>query len=87
MRNDKTKIIEVLRQRLEHTEPDTNCSQWLLGAVVSTQPTGAAAGSLNTATYKVRVIVKTSTSPYVDGMDIFFFVAEGKFTRIVVCVG
>ncbi|MGE4273633.1 MAG: hypothetical protein AB7E31_12300 [Desulfitobacterium sp.] len=43
MRNDKAKIIETLRQGLEHTETDTGYSQWLLGAVVSTQPTGAAA--------------------------------------------
>lgn len=74
MRKIKDMIVEVLKEELEHHDADTNYSQWVLGVSIKKERTNDSI--VGNPMYLARVVVKTSDSPYVDGMDITFMVPE-----------
>lgn len=64
------KILEILKEELEYNDQENQYSQWILGISI---------GKSNTKDiYTARVVVKTSESIYVDGMDIIFKVVDEK---------
>jgi len=67
-------IVEILKQELEYTESNINYSQWVLG--VSIKKDRSKDRTIGSPTYIARVAVKTSESPYVDGMDVLFTMPE-----------
>lgn len=70
----KDSIVEILKQELEHQEEDSNYSQWVMGvSIIEDRATNNIAEK---PIYIARVIVKTSESPYVDGMDISFMIPK-----------
>ena len=71
-------IIEILKNELEFTNEGTNYSQWVLG--VNIKRTDEKDKATGNPTYITRVVLKTSESPYVDGMDIAFTVTDGDVT-------
>lgn len=74
MKKIKISILETLKKELEHLEPNSNYSQWILG--VSIRKERGAERDVGKPGYTARVVVKTSSSPYVDGMDISFTVPQ-----------
>lgn len=66
-------IVEILRQELEYKD-EASYSQWILG--VSIKKDIGKDRIIGSPTYIARVVVKTSESQYVDGMDISFMVPE-----------
>lgn len=66
----KDSIVKILRQEMEHQEDDTDYSQWVMG--VSIKEVKGNDSLVDKPIYLARVVVKTSESPYVDGMDISF---------------
>jgi hypothetical protein len=74
---DKNKIgeeiVSILKQELEYRD-DYSYAQWLMG--VSIKKSEPEMGVLERPEYIARTVVKTSTSPYVDGMDIRFTVTD-----------
>lgn len=71
----KDRIVEILRQELEHQEEDSDYSQWVMG--VSIRENHNIDNPVEKPMYLVRVVVKTSESPYVDGMEISFMIVDG----------
>ena len=69
-------IVEILKEELEVTDVANDYNQWVLG--VSIREERNKSKVLKNPYYTVRVVVKTSDSSYVDGMDIAFWVADGK---------
>ena len=67
-------IIEILKQELEQNNSSDNYSQWILG--VSIRKERGEDRIIGKPIYTSRVVVKTSESLYVDGMDIIFMVPE-----------
>ncbi|WFA09517.1 hypothetical protein [Tissierella sp. Yu-01] len=67
-------IIKILKEELEFTNKGTNYSQWVLG--VNINKISAKDKVTGNPIYIARVVVKTSDSPYVDGMDIVFMAPE-----------
>ena len=68
-------IVEILKEELEVTDVAKNYSQWVLG--VSIREESSKSKVLESHFYTARVVVKTSDSIYVDGMDIAFWVEKG----------
>lgn len=71
----KDRIVLILRQELEHQEEDSDYSQWVMG--VSIRENQSIDNPVEKPMYLARVVVKTSESPYVDGMDISFMMVDG----------
>lgn len=67
-------IVEILKEELEYTESNINYSQWVLG--VSIKKDRSKDRVIGSPVYIARVAVKTSESPYVDGMDVLFTMPE-----------
>ena len=67
----KDSILEILKKELEYQKE--GYSQWVMGVSIIKEKETAAA---NIARYVARVIVLTSESPYVDGMQINFMMLE-----------
>lgn len=67
----KDEIIDILRDEYNHKEKyDGQWEyQWLMGISMKLEKTG---------TSTMRIVVKTSESPYVDGMDIGFMIIDGQ---------
>lgn len=67
----QAEVINLLRNEFEHAEEYQGKveSQWLMGVSLRQE---------TSAKYLVRVTVKTSESPYIDGMDIKVFFVDGK---------
>ena len=63
----KDSILEILKKELEYQKE--GYSQWVMGVSIIKEKETAPA---NIPRYVARVIVLTSESPYVDGMDIVF---------------
>lgn len=74
MKKVQDSIVEILRQELEYTDSNSNYSQWVLG--VSIRKDRSKNRTIGSPTYIARVVVKTSDSPYVDGIDILFTAPE-----------
>lgn len=72
----KNTIVELLKEELEITDEANNYNQWVLG--VSVREDFSKTRVLENPYYTVRVVVKTSDSPYVDGMDISFWIQNGE---------
>lgn len=66
----KDEAIDILRDEYNHKEKyDGQWEyQWLMGISMKLEKSG---------TSTMRVVVKTSESPYVDGMDIEFMIIDG----------
>ena len=67
----QVELIQLLRNEFEHAEEYKGKVefQWLMGVSLKEQPS---------AEYLVRVTVKTSESPYIDGMDIKVYLEDNK---------
>lgn len=72
MKKIESAIIETLKQELENIDSISNYSQWILG--VSIRKEGTEGRVVGNPKYTARVVIKTSQSPFVDGMDIGFTV-------------
>ena len=69
--DQQVELIKSLRKEFEHAEEYQGKveSQWLMGVSLKQR---------TSAEYLVRVTVKTSESPYIDGMDIKVLFVDGK---------
>lgn len=72
----KEAILDILKEELEFTNEDINYSQQVLG--VSIRKERGKDRVIGKPIYTARVVVKTSESPYVDGMDIIFMSPEDE---------
>lgn len=71
----QVELIQLLRNEFEHSEEYKGKveSQWLMGVSLT-----RVSSRETSAEYLVRVTVKTSSSPYIDGMDIKIFLEDNK---------
>ena len=69
--DQQVELIKSLRKEFEHAEEYQGKveSQWLMGVSLKQR---------TSAEYLARVTVKTSESPYIDGMDIKVLFVDGK---------
>lgn len=76
MQNINEKIIEALKNEFEYRDKDNEYDQWVMG--VSIRQEENIKRVIGTDEYKVKVVVKTSESNYVDGMRLEVIVMDGK---------
>ena len=64
-------ILEILKSELEYKDSKNGYTQWVMGLSIGKNPNTELSIGIDSM-YIARTIVKTSDSPYVDGMDISF---------------
>lgn len=77
------KILEALKKILEYKDLENDYSQWILG--LSLKKKWGEDKEDKKESYIARVVVKTSESPYVDGMDIEVDVVGGDVEVVQEC--